>query len=230
MPTIRARMRLLPLLIVALLSRSVEQAASPPAWNDLGPRGFAQELLLGYATQRTPRFNAYTKHSYRVLPAELAAGLPKEAALYKVDLRALLVRGPAGPAWSYDVVAFLQERDCTRVNWVVMAHARITLKRSSCVAQTEVEDVIGRARALATLPVEAHKEAGHNDGCVLFGEYGPTAGPARRSKMECDTSAPDPGFDSLYGPLNGLYKKLQVTYNGDPRWEGRSKWFAKPSY
>ena len=78
-----------------------------PYEDDLSFRGFAQEALFGYGTQRTAKFDDYTKESYHVQPLQLLADLPSEARLYGIDLRAVVVVGPFGPLWAYDVIVKL---------------------------------------------------------------------------------------------------------------------------
>ncbi len=100
------------MLLMLGLASSLLAAATPPskfpAWNDLSFRGFAQEVLYGYGMQRIPLFDDYTKGSYHVNPAQLAADLPKEATLYGLDLQSLVVVGPYGLLWAYDLIAVLR--------------------------------------------------------------------------------------------------------------------------
>jgi hypothetical protein len=205
------------LVLAVFLFAAPHAAPQSPAWDDLSVRGFAQELLFGYGTQRTHRFDDYTEGSYHLRPAELAVALPKEVALYKLSLQGLLVFGPAGPLWSYDVIALLQEEGCTRVNWLVVPHARITIKRSGCLPAAALEDVLTRARALVSVTARAGPGAEDQaHGCILLAEYGSDSAPARSSKLPCDGDAPEPGFESLNTALSVLYKQLQVTYYGYP--------------
>jgi len=90
--------------------------------------GFFREVLFAAPTARTPWFDDYTKGSYHIDKLDLAIGLRKEAERCGVTLEALVVVGPNGPLWSYNVLAFLRDGDSVRINSLVIPHARITGK------------------------------------------------------------------------------------------------------
>jgi hypothetical protein len=48
---------------------------------DLSVRGFARGIMFGVGTQRTPRFDDYTKGGYHVDSVELLKVVPAEATL-----------------------------------------------------------------------------------------------------------------------------------------------------
>jgi len=53
--------------------------------------------------------------------------------------------------WAYDVIAIVSTGECARVNWLLMPHARITVKRSGCVATTSVSALLEGLRLVAPL-------------------------------------------------------------------------------
>jgi hypothetical protein len=118
-----------------------------PYHDDISFRGFAEEALVGHGTPRTHRFDDYTKGSYHVRPREVAEGLFRIAPTYSLNLKAVAVVGSYGPLWAYDVIAVIAEPNCTRVNWLVMPHARITVKRSGCAAPEAVSTFLADLRA-----------------------------------------------------------------------------------
>jgi hypothetical protein len=71
--------------------------------------------------QSPPASHSYTI-SYHVNNVDLAQGLPGEAARGGVRLRALLIVGPVRPLWTFNVIAFLEDGEVLRVNYVVMPY------------------------------------------------------------------------------------------------------------
>jgi hypothetical protein len=177
-----------------------------PYSDDISFRGFAEEVLVGYGTPRTHRFDDYTKGSYHVHPAEVAEGLFLIAPSYKLRLEAVAVIGPYGPIWAYDVIALIADEGCTRVNWLVMAHARITIKRSNCVSPQTASLFLTGMRELA--PSRAPAADGEKNSCVVIVE----AGERRWSPFDCYVTD---GLDMRRTgeALDGLSKHLVTTYS-----------------
>lgn len=91
--------------------------------------GFFEEVLFSEWTKRSRMFNDYNDPpSYHVDPMDVLKGLPKVAQAKGLKLKGLVVYGPAGPLWTYFVIAFIEEGDDIRVNEVVFPHARLTGK------------------------------------------------------------------------------------------------------
>jgi hypothetical protein len=178
-----------------------------PYHDDVSFRGFAEEVLLGYGTPRTHRFDDYTKGCYHVRPRELAEGLFPIAPSYTLQLRAVAVVGSYGPLWAYDVIAVIAGDDCTRVNWLQMPHARITLKRSGCVSGALVSAFLADMRDVAPL----RAAAADRDSCLVIAE----AGESRRSAFDCYTTPAPPEFGRMEEALNRLSASLAVTYSND---------------
>lgn len=104
--------------------------------------GFLQEVLFAVPSMRTPRFDDYTGGSYHINKLDLAEGLPEQARLCGARVKALIVVGPLGPLWSFNVAALLHERAGYRVNALVMPHARITGKGTGFVSATEADAML----------------------------------------------------------------------------------------
>ncbi len=184
----------------------LEPARFPPH-SELSARGFAEEALFGYGTPRTPKFDDYTKGSYHVAPVELARALPSAAAEYRLQLLGVVVVGPYGPLWAYDVVTFVQEPSCTRVNWLLMPHARITQKWSGCLAPEEARALLGQMHAVATEP-----ETREADSCLAVG----VGGEVRLANFDCYQPGENERLDALEAALTTLRKGLHVTYSSYP--------------
>jgi hypothetical protein len=185
-----------------------------PFWNDLSFRGFAQEALFGYATQRTRLFDDYTKGSYHIRPAQLASDLPVEAKLYGLDLVAVVVVGPYGPLWSYDVLSFVRTPTCVRINWLLMPHARITVKRSGCVPVEFAEEWLVQLEAIA--PVVEAFSPDQGDHCVLIRRVPEGTALLRQTPFGCYATSDDDAVDRLEKALELLMPKLEITYSGYP--------------
>jgi len=187
----------------------VRPSSPLPYHDDISLRGFAEEVLLGYGTPRTHRFDDYSKGSYHVRSRELAGGLFLIAPTYKLRLQAVTVVGPSGPLWAFDVIALLLDEQCTRVNWVVMPHARITMKRSGCVSPQSASSFLADMRELTPSREPVAPDA---DGCVVVSE----AGELRSSRFECYSSHNPSDLDRLRDALDRLSKGLTVTYMAYP--------------
>lgn len=205
-------------MALAPVARGAGQSGGEyPAWDELSLRGFAQEVLFGYGMPRTPRFDDYTEGSYHVRPAELAAELPREAKLYDLAPSSLVVVGPSGILWSYDVIAFIPTKDCLRANWVLMAHARITMKKTGCLDEAFVGEWLSSLRDLLRLdepPPPGEDDLGF-DSCVLLAEFRQGLPTVRRSGFTCYSEVALPRTNALSKILNTLLPELELTYSID---------------
>jgi len=104
---------------------------SPYIWNLLLD-GFMSEMMFGFATARTPHFDAYTVGSYHVDKKELM----KEAE-GREEIESVIVIGPNDPLWSYDIITLVKHEDAGILNRLVFAHARITLKMTRVLRKDE---------------------------------------------------------------------------------------------
>jgi hypothetical protein len=187
---------------------SVRPPSVLPSHDDISFRGFAEEVLYGYGTPRTHRFDDYTKGSYHVHASELAKGLFPMAQVYKLRLQAVVVVGPYGGLWAYDVISVIAEEGCTRVNWLLMPHARITVKRSGCVSPHSVSAFLAEVRDLAPSRTRAADEKS----CLVIAE----AGGLRSSGFGCYVTDGSPELDRMEEALDRLSKDLAVTYSAYP--------------
>jgi hypothetical protein len=181
-----------------------------PAFDDLSIRGFAQEVLYGTGTGRTSLFNDYKQGSYHVQPKELLERLPSEARSHKLQLHAAVVIGPVGPLWAYDVIAFLQEASCTRVNRVVVPHARITFKATACLPDAEAAEWLSRFRKEIT--PEAGPSSTDPDSCVTVAEYTGRSPALAHARFSCSRNDASSATDLLDSLRQELGKRLVATY------------------
>lgn len=179
-----------------------------PYHDDISFRGFAEEALHGYGTPRTHRFDDFTPGSYHVDPREVAEGLFQIAPTYGLPLAAVAVVGPYGPIWAYDVITIVPEVGCTRVNWLVMPHARITIKRSGCVTIETVASFLADLNELATSTEPLKDERS----CVVIGQ----GSKLRWSRFDCYATDASPASERMTGALQRLSSWLSVSYSGYP--------------
>jgi hypothetical protein len=175
-----------------------------PYHDDVSFRGFAEEALHGFGTSRTHRFDDYTKGSYHVNPDEVVEGLFRVAPLYKLKLLAVAVVGSYGPLWAYDVITVVAEDACTRVNWLTIPHARITLKQTGCVPSEVVSVFLGEIRTLASLTARPT-----SDGSCLVVREGTES---RWSRFSCYAAPGSEDTGRLERALQGLAPRLTRTY------------------
>jgi hypothetical protein len=178
-----------------------------PYQDDISLRGFVEEALYGYGTPRTHLFDDYTDGSYHVRPAELVEALFMIGPTYGLELDAAIVIGPYGPLWAYDVVTIVDDGSCTRVNWLVMPHARITVKRSGCLPR----DTVHAFRSSIQKATSADR-AGADTSCVLLA----TPGRLRWSRFSCDETEPPPESVSMDEAIQGMLSSLELTYSNYP--------------
>jgi hypothetical protein len=172
-------------------------------------------VLFAAPTGRTPRFDDYTRGSYHVDKLDLARGLPKQAKLCGVELKALLVVGPVGPLWSYHVVSLVEDGSQVRVNSLVMPHARITGKGTGVLPTADAAsmlDGITRSRLVRPgIPVVPRRgldaEFSYRFLLVLY-----EAGRPRYFHADFDEFNDSPGRSELLDRANVLLSKTASTY------------------
>ena len=179
-----------------------------PYQDDISFRGFAEEALFGCGTPRTHLFDNYTKGSYHVRPWQVVQQLPEVAATYKLRLHAIAVVGPYGPLWAYDVITVVEEPACLRVNWLLMPHGRITVKRTGCVAPEAVREVVSALAELA--PEGGEPSDGGSCLAVRNGEQ------VRWGPFDCYAGSEATQLDRLDEVLERLGRTLQVSYSNYP--------------
>ena len=178
-----------------------------PFYKNLAFDSFAEEALFGHGTARTHAFDDYTDGSYHVDPRELAEKLPGVAARYGRDQDAVVVIGPYGPLWTFDVITVLREPGCLRVNLVVMPHARITIKRSGCAPQDAVTRSLEKLAEVAALPSEAV-----GGSCLMLAR----GVDVRWSTFDCFPKGDSSMFSKMEESTRTLVAELPLTYSGYP--------------
>ena len=113
--------------------------------------GFFCEALFPAASARTQRFDDYTPGSYHVNKFELAQGLPLQAARCGIRLKAMLAFGPIGPLWAYHIATLVDDGLQTRVNSLVMPHARIIGKRTGTLSKDEATSLLNALQAASLM-------------------------------------------------------------------------------
>lgn len=143
-PALRIAVAVAALVACAVIGcRSTSGPASEPEPADvyrLDRSGFIQELVFARATPRTLRFDDYTTGSYHVDKLDLLEGV-RDRKASGTPIVALLVRGPSGPLWVYDICLFIREGEGVRVNSVWMPHARITHKSTSLISVIQFDQL-----------------------------------------------------------------------------------------
>lgn len=101
------------------------------------------------------------------------------------------------------------------MNWLVMPHARITVKRSACLSPALVNQWLDSLRAIARPggPVPKSSDAA---GRVLVADYRPGQVKTSRSDFGCYASAKNEAFGALNAALKFLSTKLEITYLSYP--------------
>jgi len=139
----------------ALPLAEADEPGAPPkqVLFKLNREGFIQELVFAQATPRTGEFDDYTPGSYHVDPLDLADGVRTRQSTQTPAIRALLVIGPYGALWAFDVWLFEEEGEVFRANRLVFAHARITFKATKLLSRQDLDSLLGtleRSRALVS--------------------------------------------------------------------------------
>jgi hypothetical protein len=104
--------------------------------------GFFNEVLFAESSTRTSRFDDRTRGSYHVTKLDVVRGLPEQARRCGLRLKAVLVIGPLGPLWTFQVVALVEENLTLRVNALVMPHARIMGKKTGMISRADAEELV----------------------------------------------------------------------------------------
>jgi hypothetical protein len=152
--------------IATSLSIFLIAAVSAVARSDSKPSrdNFFREVLYAKATSVTPRYDDYTEGSYHVDKLDVLKGIPEAAKKEGLNLRGLIVVGPAGPLWTYHIMAFIEEGEMIRVNSLTMPHARITYKSTGTISSRDYNDFLVRLIQTKVLTTEIpHK--GRCDTC-----------------------------------------------------------------
>jgi hypothetical protein len=161
--------------------------------------------------------------SYHVVKSDLAAGLLWGPHAVR-DLRAVIVSGPKGVLWSYDILVISGRRGDLNVTRTHFAHARITLKGSAKtnekVLRKLVEETAASQHILRTGPtLEQLRKDLHS---LCWGEFNYDFLLALPSefgvafRLSSLSYAPDSYSNKIFEHLNNLIQSEEVTYrHGD---------------
>jgi hypothetical protein len=174
-----------------------------PDYDDLSLRGYAEEMLIGYGTPRTHRFDSYTDGVFSGTSPELIAELFRAAPIYGLDLQAVVIIGPIDLAlWTTYTITYYQADGCTKVNVLKEPHGRITEKRSGCIDPSVAEASLRHFMGFTKPGVELTLKSG----CVVFGERD------RILISESDCYSSSTALKEIVGTLNNLALQLETTY------------------
>ena len=175
--------------------------------------GFFNEVLFAEASSRTPRFDDYTPGSYHVNKWDLAQGLPQQARLCGVNLKAMLVVGPVGVLWTYHVAALIAEDSNVRVNALVMPHARVTGKGTGLLSPDEAASLLHAIRTATPIrpgvPSENETIEAEFSYRLLLAIYGD--GDPEYFYADIDDDAEDPDTRTLLDRVNNLLATASTT-------------------
>src|SRR5262249_10086403 len=94
------------------------------------------------------------------------------------------------------------------VNWLLMPHARITIKRTGCMSAESVSAFLAEMDAVAP----SRDPLAGDDDCAVIGR----TDTLRWSGFNCYASMAPPAMQRLEAALDRLSQDLQVTYSGYP--------------
>jgi len=208
------------LLAVLLVCMNCSAHRPPSCRPQLARTGFLQELLFPQGTARTPDFDDYTDGSYHVEKVDLLEGV--RAIREHEHIAGVIVYGPVGPLWAYNVLLFVAEGDEIRLNTVAFPHARITGKTTRVLSRAQYEEALTklsasqavimgvpsfetlRGRRTADLPLEWHYS-------LLMADWSTGAERLWHSAGDDRTLSGDE-IASLTSGLNELLKDSTTTY------------------
>jgi hypothetical protein len=119
-------------------------------WNqgvDLSRTAFIREMVISEKTETTAHFDDYTPGAYHVRKMDLIEGVRTLSDSTTRFVDAVLIAGPAGPLWQYEVLTIIDSaRPDGRiiVNDLIFPHARITYKASGLLDRSEYESTMNR--------------------------------------------------------------------------------------
>jgi hypothetical protein len=134
-----------------------------PSWADISRSGFIEEMVYPQGTPRTPYFNDYTAGSYHVRKLDLVNGTREFRTNISRQVEAVLILGPSGPLWQYNVVTVVgtgKSSNIVSVNHLVFPHARITYKGARNLRRESYAPIIARILENPSLrePTEGDKQ------------------------------------------------------------------------
>jgi hypothetical protein len=120
---------------------------------DLSREAFIKEMVIASKTKATKYFDDYTPGSYHVAKLDLIKGARSLIDSTTRDVVAVIVLGPSGPLWQYDVITVIDSvgpEEQISVNRLAFAHARVVLKSTK---QVEREDYLRMKSTILSNPL-----------------------------------------------------------------------------
>ncbi|HEY3351019.1 MAG TPA: hypothetical protein VGM13_14670 [Thermoanaerobaculia bacterium] len=208
-------------MATGLLSLALSGCASAPheCAPDLSRNGFVQELVYPQGTPRTLRFDDYTPGSYHVRKADLLDGIRERRSTTNPEIQGVIIAGPHGPLWEYNVVLFTRVGAEIGVHWVSMPHARITWKAAGRISTASFEELAARLSARPDIRSEAPVPAPGAPGKDVEFSYGLLAAfwsPSERVLCSTWSWYEAGGGQQVVGAaLQELQDPLQTTYSAE---------------
>ena len=104
------------------------------------------------------------------------------------------------------------------MNWLLMPHARITMKRSGCVPAQVADAWLSQIDGLAAVVETTSPDEG--DRCLVAERLAASVATMRQSSFGCDAPASQAEVRTLEAALESLMSRLELTYSGyPPGWE-----------
>ena len=115
--------------------------------HDLSRSSFIKEMIFINKSPNTKCFDDYTPGSYHVKKLDLIAGVRELRDSTTRSVAAVIILGPSGPMWQYNVIAVIDSSeggDSVAVNHLIFTHARIRSKSTRRVSREQYEIVMKR--------------------------------------------------------------------------------------
>lgn len=202
-------------------SEPTDHARQESKW-DLSPDAFIEEMLYPQGMARTPRFDDYTAGSYHVRKVPLVERVRTANTNELRRIEAVLVLGPAGPLWQYNVITIVSTNpasDNVRINHLVFPHARITYKSSRLLPRREMVGLLDKLMAhpsLRDIRNEDHAEDAEWNLSAIVSAFG--ASPMTRVLPKSVMTNEAPDIEGFYETVNDLLggESATTTYSTTP--------------
>lgn len=192
----------------------------PVSLDELTREGFIKEMVIAKKTPATKYFtDYYDPPSYHVSKLDLVNGVQALSDSLTASVLALIVVGPAGPLWSYDVITVIDSNasdGSLALNFLRFSHARITWKATRLAARYEYTSFLEKARANPLLrrpTAQDSTEEGEWQSIFLIATFGDT--PYVAVAPYPDSTSSIDAYDSLSALVNGVLDlpRMKTTYD-----------------
>jgi hypothetical protein len=179
---------------------------------DLSREAFIREMVIASETETTEHFNDYTPGSYHVKKLDLIKGVSNLSDSTTKSVDAVLIIGPSGPLWQYNVITVIDTLGAdspVSVNRIVFPHARITHKSTKELEREVYRQIIERVQAnplLRNVTDEDGTDASEWAHSIMIAEFGRT----KSIRVVRDSVA-----DQYKESLELLYEAVNEMIGGD---------------